>query len=111
MNCSKKRVLDAIKHNKYDKVPIDFWSSSETDDKLIRHLGLNNRTELLNHLDVDIVYIEGPKYIGPPLKEYSDGSSDDIWGVRRKVCFAGKGDKKQSYKSKRLWTSKGLVRT
>lgn len=97
MSSCRQRVLDAIHHNKYDKVPIDFWTTAETDAKLLKHLGLKNRLELLDKFEIDIAYIDGPTYIGPALKQYSDGSSDDIWGVRRKTCYAGQGDKKQSY--------------
>ena len=99
MQHSKQRVLSAINHNKCDKVPIDFWSTRETDNKLLKYFGLNNRAQLLDKLDVDIVFIEGPKYIGSELKQYPDGSDNDIWGVRRKTCYAGDDDKKQSYKT------------
>ncbi|MCD4831280.1 MAG: hypothetical protein K8R02_05645 [Anaerohalosphaeraceae bacterium] len=99
MSNSKQRVLNAVNHKKYDKIPIDFWSTKETDDKLLRHFGLNNRTQLLDKFDVDIVFIEGPEYIGPALKQYPDRSSNDIWGVRRKTCYTGEAEKKQSYKT------------
>jgi len=99
MKNSRERVLNAVNHQKHDKIPIDFWSTAETDVKLFQHLGLNNHAELLDAFNVDIVYIEGPSYTGPPLKVYPDSSSDDIWGVTRKTCFTGSGDKKQSYKA------------
>jgi uroporphyrinogen decarboxylase len=99
MSDSRQRVLDAIKHNKYDKIPLDFWSTKETDEKLLKYLNLTNRSQLLDEFDVDIVYIEGPEYIGPTLTQYSDGYDDDIWGVRRKTCYAGEAEKKQSYKT------------
>jgi len=99
MSGSRQRVLDAIKHNKYDRIPIDFWSTKETDEKLFKHLGLTSRTQLLDKFDIDIVFIEGPEYIGLDLAQYPDGSDDDIWGVRRKTCYAGEADKKQSYKT------------
>ncbi|MCK4982707.1 MAG: hypothetical protein KAS17_07265 [Victivallaceae bacterium] len=99
MSACKQRVLNAIKHNKYDRIPVDFWSTKETDEKLFKYLGLTDRSQLLDKFDIDIVFIEGPKYIGPALTQYPDGSDNDIWGVRRKICSAGKADKKQSYKS------------
>lgn len=104
MNGSKQRILDAINHIKYDRVPVDFWSTGETDDKLLKHLGLNNRAKLPDKFNVDIVYIEGPEYTGYPLTQYPDGNNNDIWGVRRKTCFSGEGDKKQSHKT--LWKDK-----
>jgi len=46
--------------------------------------GLNTAEEaFLDSYDVDLRYIEGPAYIGPPLRKFSDGSEEDIWGVRR----------------------------
>ena len=65
-----------------DRVPIDFWSSRG----LERSLGLDSlaaRDAFLDDHDVDLRYIEGPRYIGPPLRSWPDGTSEDIWGVRR----------------------------
>lgn len=33
--------------------------------------------------DVDLRYIDGPAYIGPPLRTFPSGIDEDIWGVRR----------------------------
>jgi len=97
MSNSKQRVLDAIKHNKYDKIPIDFWSTPETDSKLLRHFGFDERSQLLDKFNVDIVYIDGSRYIGRPLKHFDDDSSEDIWGLRRKTVSIGKDQNQQSY--------------
>ena len=35
--------------------------------------------------DVDLRYIDGPRYIGPPLRAFRDGSLEDLWGVRRRT--------------------------
>ncbi|MFH1614399.1 MAG: uroporphyrinogen decarboxylase family protein [Planctomycetota bacterium] len=99
MSDSKQRVLDAISHKPYDRIPRDFWSTPETDRKLLQHFGLQHREQLLDNFDVDITYIQGPRYTGPPLKQYDDQSSDDIWAVRRKRSYTGQGDKKQSYET------------
>ena len=96
---SKERILNATAHKPTDKIGIDFWSTAETDAKLLKHLGLTDRDRLLEELGVDVAYIEGPAYIGRPLKQYPDGSSDDIWSVTRKTCYAGAGDSRQSYKA------------
>ena len=99
MTTHKLRVNNVVNHKSCDKIPVDLWTTAETDAKLFRYFSLNSRAELLDKFNIDIVYIDGPEYTGSPLKEYPDGSSDDIWGVRRKICFAGEGDKKQSYKA------------
>ena len=87
---SKERVLSAIHHQEPDRVPVDFWWSHETRDKLIEHLRLRNQDELQTYLGSDIRCIY-PKYIGPALKRFEDGSYEDFWGVIRKPTqFGGK---------------------
>lgn len=79
----KERVLESISHHQTDRVPVDYWSTEEVDKKLIEYMGVSNRGELLQALGIDIRYVF-PPYIGPPLRTFSDGSQEDIWGVRRK---------------------------
>lgn len=87
---SKQRVLLSLNHQEPDRVPVDFWWSHETRDKLIEHLGLKNQDELQDYLGSDIRCIY-PKYIGPPLRRFEDGSYEDFWGVIRKPTqFGGK---------------------
>ena len=65
-----------------DRVPIDFWSSAGLD----RSLGLERpgaREAFLDEFDVDLRYIEGPRYVGPPMRAWGDGRSEDLWGVVR----------------------------
>lgn len=96
---SRERVFTALEHNEPDRVPIDFWTSSEAINKLKKHFKVDTEDEVLDIIDVDLRYIEGPAYIGPELKVYPDGSVDDIWGVPRKLVYAGKGEKKGAYKN------------
>ncbi len=96
---SRERVFTALEHKEPDRVPRDFWATPETISKLMRHLKLANAQALWDHFDIDLRYIEGPRYIGPPLRTYPDGSENDLWGVPRIVQITGEGDKRQSYKS------------
>ena len=52
-----------------------------------------------DHFDIDIRYIEGPRYIGPELKVFDDGSVNDIWGVPRirQITGTEEEDTLQSY--------------
>ncbi len=79
---SRERVLTTLRHEEPDRVPLDFWWSHETKDKLLAHLGLRNTDELQAYLGVDLrgVY---PPYIGPALRRLPDGSYEDFWGVFR----------------------------
>ncbi|MEN8255595.1 MAG: hypothetical protein ABFR33_09015 [Verrucomicrobiota bacterium] len=64
MSTSEQRVLNAVNHRNYDRIPVDFWSTAETDGKLLKHLGLTDRSQLLDEFGVDVFFIEGPKYTG-----------------------------------------------
>ncbi len=89
---AKERVKQALGHQEPDRVPVDFWSSREMDDKLLSYLGLTSREELLTQFGVDFRYIEGPVYIGPPLRVDPDGTAYDLRGVpRRQQTIAGDG--------------------
>lgn len=48
--------------------------------------------DFLDYYEVDLRYIQGPRYIGPALNE-----GTDIWGVRRSTMVAGSKDKAEAY--------------
>ncbi len=96
---SRERVFLALKHQEPDRVPRDFWATTETYQKLCRRLELPDATAVLDHFDIDLRYIEGPRYIGPKLLVHPDGSENDIWGVPRIRQGTGSGETAQSYKS------------
>ena len=81
---SRERTFRALNFEEPDRVPIDLWMSKGFKHKLEAALGLTEEVFLDSH-DVDLRYIEGPGYIGPPLRRFPDGSEEDIWGVRRKT--------------------------
>lgn len=94
---SRQRVQTALIHQEPDRVPVDFWSTREMDAKLLDRLGLDSREELLAGFGVDFRYIEGPRYIGPPLRVEPDGTACDLWGVSRVKTTLGQDDWEQSY--------------
>jgi uroporphyrinogen decarboxylase len=94
---SIERVKKILTHEVADRVPRDFWSTEQTDNKLLRTLKLENREEILKKFDIDFRYIMGPKYIGPVLKKYADGAFKDIWGTKLRKAYIGKEDKSESY--------------
>lgn len=74
---SRERTFLALEHQEPDRVPIDCWFSHGT----IAKISGGNRSrfdEFLDARDVDLRYIEGPRYIGPPLEP-----DRDLWGVPR----------------------------
>ena len=74
---SRERTFLSLDHQAGDRIPIDFWASRSMIAKLERGLGLSHE-QFLDRYDVDLRYIPGPAYIGPPLED-----ERDIWGVQR----------------------------
>lgn len=88
----RERVLTALAHQRPDRVPRDYWATSEVTEGLLRHLNLPDRESLLRHLGIDLRYVEGPAWVGQALRQYPDGSVEDLWGVRRRAAsVSGKG--------------------
>lgn len=79
---SRERVFRALNFEEPDRVPIDLWMSKGFRNKILSALGTGLEA-LLDEFDVDLRYIEGPAYIGPPLRSFAEGTDEDIWGVRR----------------------------
>ena len=103
-----KRTMDSLErfqclitrqNNKLDRIPLDYWATKEIDQRLCNFYNCHDKASLLDKLDVDFRYIEGPKYIGPPLEVHSDGSENDIWGVPRKRIWFGEGEFRGSYEA------------
>lgn len=82
---SKERVLRAIEHREPDRVPMSYSSFPavwpEVQDRLRNYLGVENDEGLLEVLGIDTRVVR-PRYIGPELKKYPNGTEEDIWGVR-----------------------------
>ena len=94
---SRERTLYALSHAEPDRVPIDLWLSAGMVHQVQRMLGLSGDA-LRDRYDVDLRYIEGPKYVGPPLRRFADGSQEDIWGVRRRQVTIHTPEGEETYK-------------
>ncbi len=88
---SRERTFLALDHKIGDRIPIDFWATSSVAQELESRLDKPYK-EVLDGFDVDLRYIEGPPYIGPPLK---DGT--DIWGVERSTVTVGTSKQSETY--------------
>jgi len=76
----KERVLKALNHEQADRVPFFYWDVPEFGAKLMKHLGFQNRDQLLDYLDVDFRWVE-PDYVGQNLMGDNGQTKTDIWGV------------------------------
>jgi uroporphyrinogen decarboxylase len=94
---SRERTLKALDFEEPDRVPVDFWATSGFKRKLKSALGIPYE-EFLDLHDVDLRYIQGPAYVGPPLRRFPDGSEEDIWGVRRRAVSLRVGDAVETYR-------------
>jgi len=94
---SRERVFRALSFEEPDRVPIDLWLSTGLRRKL-KDTGWPPDEQLLDAYDVDLRYIEGPRYVGPPLRTFDDGADEDLWGVHRRTIVAVAGDGVEMYK-------------
>jgi uroporphyrinogen decarboxylase len=96
---SRQRLAALLARERPDRVLRDYWAVPEIDRRLRAHYGVETQEELLERLDIDFRYIEGPAYIGPPLEVHGDGIEDDVFGVPRKTMYTGEGEFAGSYKA------------
>jgi uroporphyrinogen decarboxylase len=83
----RERVLAAIEHRPFDRVPTDIWMTGEVRDRLAAHFGTIERA--LEELRIDGMPGVGPAYVGPALPATRDGESVNYWGMRfRQVRYA-----------------------
>jgi len=88
---SRERTLTALSFAEPDRAPVDCWLSSGMKAKLgIQSTG--QYEAFLDAHDIDLRYIDGPVYTGPPLRIWGGGLDEDIWGVRRRLVEAPVGD-------------------
>jgi uroporphyrinogen decarboxylase len=88
---SRERTFLALERRPGDRIPIDFWATTAVMRRLESELG-KPHAEFLDSYDVDLRYIEGPAYIGPPLEP-----GTDIWGVKRAAVAAGSAGRPECY--------------
>lgn len=94
---SRERFELALSHAEPDRVPIDYWATEAISARLRNHFGVSTQEEVLQALDVDFRYIEGPQYAGPPLTVRPDGQMEDHFGVPRVPIQYGEGEKGGTY--------------
>lgn len=93
----RERVLTALAHQPPDRLPRDYWATAEVTARLLSHLGLPDKEALLRYWGVDLRTVEGPAYVGVSLRTYPDGTSEDLWGVRRQPRTIARGGNAWTY--------------
>ncbi len=87
MNC-KQRVINAISGGSIDRLPMWYGAEPGLDEKLKKALNAVSYEDLLQKLNSDFRTVR-PKYIGPKLNKYEDGTFDTMWGIKRGGGFWG----------------------
>lgn len=89
MITSKERGLAPFQGRKMDRFPMWYGGDPQTTQNIMEYLGAKNEKEALHDiLGIDYVTFR-PQYIGPPLRTYEDGTSDNVFGIRRAGYFYG----------------------
>src|SRR3974390_1522413 len=75
----RERVLTALQHEKPDRTPCDFWAEPPTWNRLMAHVGHQDRDRLLDELGVDVRRLGAP---APPERVVGPGVFENLWGER-----------------------------
>jgi len=78
----KERFELAVSHRDADRPVVDYMADPEITESLKTFFQVDDEG-LLEVLQVDVRGC-GCDYVGPPLREFSDGSQEDMFGVRKK---------------------------
>jgi uroporphyrinogen decarboxylase len=68
----KERWLAVFRHEKPDRLPMDYWGTDEATLRIMKHLGAGTKREMLERMRVDFVHEIKPDYAGPALPELTD---------------------------------------
>lgn len=69
---SKERWLAVLQRQTSDRIPMDYWGTSEATQKLIAHLRVDDYWQMCERLHIDAVVSVWPAYIGPPVRDGFD---------------------------------------
>jgi uroporphyrinogen decarboxylase len=82
----RERWLAVLRRQRPDRVPMDYWTTGEAKDKLMRHLGVAGDKALYERLHIDRVIGVGPRYVGPKLPP-----DVNEFGIRHRLADYGTG--------------------
>ena len=80
---SHERVMAALDHQRPDRPPLNYFGTSETTEKLLNHLKLETKEDLLCYFGADMRYVS-PSYVGPDTFSGTFGfgtGGTDMWGI------------------------------
>jgi len=89
----RERWLAVLRRRTPDRVPMDYWATSEVTERLTAYLGCRSRKELYEKLHIDAAVSVRPRYVGPPIPKDSD-----IYGCRYRIVRYGSGEHSGVYR-------------
>lgn len=101
---SRERVLTAFAHEQPDCTPCDYFATPEIHQALFERFGVTTIEGIQQSLGTDIRYVK-PPYTGPELPRFDDGSTMDLWGVRRRPVPNEYGEYAEPANLPYLWTT------
>ncbi len=82
----RERWLAVLTRRTPDRVPMDYWATDESNEKLMRHLGCADVDTALLKLHVERPLSVGPQYVGPSIP-----ADSDVFGMRYRDMDYGTG--------------------
>ena len=82
----RERWLAVLTRKTPDRVPMDYWATTETNEMVMRALGCDDLDQALANMHVDRPVTVGPRYVGPTIP---DGY--DVFGLQYKEVDYGTG--------------------
>ncbi len=82
----RERWLAVLARKKPDRIPMDYWTTPEAQQKLMKHLGVASTEALYERLHIDTKIAVGPRYVGPAIS-----ADSDVFGCRFKDTGYGTG--------------------
>ena len=71
--------MTALDHRPPDRTPRDFWAEECTWNRLLEHVGHDDRQRLLDELGIDVRHLSIPD---PPERALAGGVFENFWGER-----------------------------
>ena len=78
---SKERFQADLAYHTPDRPPTKHYGTPEINNALMQHLGVSTYEQLQLKVGDDFRHV-GPRYIGPALRTFPDGSWEGLWGER-----------------------------
>jgi len=87
---SKERFYSALEYRGFDRMPTTYYGTPEINRDLMEYFGITEYEQLQLKLGDDFRNVS-PRYTGPELKTFEDGSWEGLWGERYNYISFGHG--------------------